>query len=220
MNEVWLLSGFLMLTVLALCGVFYHHRKSRKALFFAPVLMALVGFSYWHWGAWPAWVNHLNAQEKQKRIQALLSEMKGPDALIDKLKMTLRKHPESARGWYLLGRLYASQDQWIEAGNAFERAHALKPEDDLVSVNYAQSLWQLNDQAFNKKSRAVLIGVLKHNPNQPDALAMLATDAYQRHYPQQAIHYWRQLLTQLPPNAEEAQAIRKAMTKASSLLKK
>jgi len=218
MNEWWLLICFLILLLLALSVAIYPLRKSRMALFLTPVLIVLVGLSYWHWGAWPEWVNHLEANDKQQRIQTMLKSIRDPAELIAKLKSTLRKQPNSARGWYLLGRLYVSQNQWQQANKAFERAYTLQPDDEQITVNYAQNLWQLNHQTFDNTSRVLLNSVLQRNANQPDALAMLAMDAYQLHHYQQAIDYWQRLLKLASPQSEEAQAIRKAIAKAQHAL--
>ena len=75
-------------------------------------------------------------------------------------------------------------------------------------------MWQLNHQKFNGESRALLQAVLKKNANQPDALAMLAMDAFIGHAYQRAIDYWQRLLKIAPPQSDDAEAIRKAIAKA------
>lgn len=219
MNEWWLLICFLILFLLALSLILYPFRKSSRSIFWSvPVLIALVGAGYWQWGAWPEWMSYLQANEKQKRIQTMLKSIHGPEELIEKLKLTLQKDPNSARGWYLLGRLYASQNLWQQANASFKRAHELQPDDEQMTVNYAQSCWELNHQAFDSSSRQLLTGILERHANQPDALAMLAMDAYKRRAYQQAIDYWQHLLQQVPPESNEGQAIRKAIAKAQSHL--
>lgn len=219
MNEWSLLICFLILLMLALAVVCYPLRQSRIAIMLsALVLIILAGLAYWHWGSLPEWRQYLQNDVKQQRIQAMMKSMRDPAELIARLKATVQKQPNSARGWYLLGRLYASQNQWQEANDAFATAHELQPEDEQITVNYAQNLWQLNHQQFNDKTRALLNDVLKHNANQPDALAMLAMDAYTRHNYQQAIDYWQDLLKMASPQSEEAGAIRKAIAKAQSMM--
>ena len=60
--------------------------------------------------------------------------------------------------------------------------------------------------------------MLLKNPKQPDALAMLAMDAYQEKHYQIAINYWQQLLIITPPNSDAAKALRKAIAKAQAKL--
>ena len=215
MNEWWLLGSLVILLVIALVIVLYPLRQPKiSMMMLMPIMSCLVAFAYWRWGAWPDFQHYIQQEAKQQQVQAMLKSVHNPQELIDKLKARLATQPESARGWYLLGRLYASQEQWQQAHDAYASAYRLKPNDEQVTVNYAQSLWQLNHQEFNAESRALFQSVLKKNRNQPDALAMLAMDAFVGHAYQQAIDYWQRLLKISPPQSEDAHAIRKAIVKA------
>lgn len=178
----------------------------------------LVGnMGYWYWGAWSEWGHHQYQLEKQQSIQALLKSNDNPAIWIKKLKLKLEAHPNSAKGWYLLGRLYASQSDWEDARFAFAKAKQLQPNHIPIIVNYAQSLWQLNHQKFNDETRNLFREVLKQKPEQPDALAMLAMDAFLRHSYKSAIDYWQQLLNIVPPQSDDAKAIHQAIAKAELL---
>ena len=215
MNEWLLLIGFIILVGLALSFAFYPLRKSRLSWFFIPlVVLVFTSFGYWQWGAWPSLQHYHQQQAQQKQAKALLKSMNGPEGIIKALRAKLNNQPESAHGWYLLGRLYVSQQQWQQANDAFKLAHHLEPDNDQTALNYAQSLWQVNHQQFTPKIRKLLKAVLQRNPNQPDAIAMLATDAYEQEDFQQAIDYWQHLLDLIPPQSDEAKAIRRAINKA------
>lgn len=215
MLQYRLLACFILLSCMALFMALNPLKKHKKSLFIvAPVLVLLVGLSYWFWGDWPAWRGYIQHLDTTQRVQAMLQSVKGPQELIDKLKARLQQKPSSARGWYLLGRLYASQSQWDLSQDAFATAHHLAPNDVLITVNYAQSLFERHETSFDDEGRALLTNLLQTNPNQPDALAMLAMEAYTRHAYQQAIDYWQRLLVLVPEQSEEAAAIRKAIAKA------
>jgi cytochrome c-type biogenesis protein CcmH len=204
--------AFLFLGFFALSLMLYPLRRSWFALFIAALLLLPSLFlTYQHWGAWTAWQESRGQQANKARVAALLREIKSPAELITRLKAKLQENPESARGWYLLGRLYASQGKWGLAKDAFLRAYQLKPKDELIIVNYAQSLWQLN-QPF----RDLVTALLQRNPTQPDALMMLALDAYKQGDKDQAIYYWQRLLRLVPKRSKEAQMLRKAIAKAQS----
>lgn len=218
-NEWWLLISLFFFIIIALMIALYPLRKEKiSMLMLSPMIFFLVASAYWRWGAWPEWKNYIQQQAKQQQVQALLQSVKSPQELIDKLKSRLEKQPDSARGWYLLGRLYASQGLWSEAKDAYGKAYQLQPEHEQITVNYAQSLWQLNHQQFDDNIRTLFQSVLNINRDQPDALAMLAMDAYKGHAYQQAIDYWQRLLKIAPPQSEEAQAIRKAIAQAQHKL--
>ena len=210
-----LLIGFLILLSIAFGFMLYPLRQSRKfCLRLIPAVISLVVIAYWHWGAWRELADYQQQQMQQQRAEALLKSMNGPQGIIKALQAKLAKTPDSAKGWFLLGRLYVSQQQWPQAFAAFKKAHRLQKDNDTITVHYAQSLWELNQQRFNPHVRDLLKTVLQHNSEQPDALAMLAMDAFQRKNYQSAIDYWQRLLKQVPPQSEQALAIRKAIAKA------
>ena len=204
--------GMIVLTALAVGFAVWPWRKQRYALWcMVPLILVCAGLMYGLWGAWPAWRSHQQHMRQRARVQDVLNTLKGPDSLIKRLQTHLNAQPNSARGWYLLGRLYASQQRWEDALQALERAHKLKPQDELMAVNYAQSLFSNQSDADQMAARHVLAAVLKQNPNQADALAMMAMDAQHRHADKEALAYWERLLTLVPPYSKEADAVRKAI---------
>ena len=202
---------FLILMALAIAIITYPYKRKFKPLqlLIALLFAICVSAGYWQWGGWKGLAEY-------NRQQAALKSFKNPQEVIDKLKQHLNSSPKSARGWFLLGRLYASRNQWSEAVDAFNRAHLLEPNNEQTTVNYAQSLWQNNHQIFNATIRGLFLSILKVNPNQPDALSMLAIDAFQERDYSIAKHYWTHLLSLVPPDSEDANAIRKAIKRCPS----
>ena len=115
-----------------------------------------------------------------------------------------------------MGRLYANQGDWAQAKSAYQQALTIKPNDVQANVNYIQALWESNQRQFNPDIIQRLHQLLQQSPQQPDALAMLAMDAYQTKQYDKAIEYWQQLLKLVPAESEEAQALRQAIARASS----
>lgn len=209
----------IFLAIVYLIIALFPLRRSRGVLLLcAPLLLGLLVVFYTLFGGWHDWQLFLSTQAKKQEVERVLSTLHSSQELIERLKQRLREQPESARGWYLLGRIYASQDQWTLAKDAFAKAYLLKPKDEQIAVNYAQSLWQCNQQHMDANCRKIFQKVLKKNPKQPDSLAMLAMDAYMSHAYSQAISYWQQLLTIVPADSEDAMAIRKAIVKARQAL--
>lgn len=219
MNKSYLLIAFGLLTFVALAIMFYPLRKNKRLAFSLAIffLMAIMG-GYWCWGGWQEWQNYLLRELQQKQIQTALATIKSPQDLIAKLKTHLQVNPQSARGWYLLGRLYASQNQWVDARNAFSKLRSLRPQDEEALLNYVQSEWQLNSQQFNKRTRELVSLILQKNPQQADVLAMVAIDAFRSKDYLSAIDYWQRLLLLTPQLSSQAQTIRKAIAKAQDKL--
>ncbi|MFT4059997.1 MAG: tetratricopeptide repeat protein [Legionella sp.] len=220
MNEWWLLSLLIGITLLASILIIYPlKRHLRLSILLVPLIFILAFTGYYHWGSFGKWQGYLVQQEKQKQADAMLKSIKGPQELIDKLRARLDDTPKSAKGWYLLGRLYASQEQQQNAVDAFAKAYQFNPNDEQYAANYAHSLWQLHQRQFTVQITKIFKNILKNNPNQPDALAMLAMDAFASHAYEDAIRYWQRLLKMVSPQSEEAHFIRKAIAKAEERIK-
>ncbi len=221
MNEQWLSIFLILIVLLTLPLILYPFRHSKKlCIFLIPVVCIAVFFAYKYWGSQSEWQAYKQKQRQQRQVQDFLQTIKTPGELVERLKKRLKLNPNNAQGWFLLGRLYASQNQWPEASQSFAKAYGLKPQDEAISVNYAQSLWQINEQSFTEKIRTILGVVLEANPKQADALAMLAMDAFINQNYQKAINYWQRLVIMVPPSSEEAKMIAKAIANARKKLKK
>ncbi|MFY7698285.1 MAG: tetratricopeptide repeat protein [Legionella sp.] len=209
----------LMLTALALTFALYPLRRyATLRIALLPLLLLFCGYCYWSWGGFFIWQNHLQFQEKQKQVQALLEGLNNPQDLIAKLRSKLHDDISSAKGWYLLGKLYASQHEWSKANEAFTKAHDFLPNDKKIAINYLQSQWQLNHQHFDEASQQLISSLLNKDPNQPDLLAMLALDAFLAKNYKVAIYYWKRLLPLLPKSSQDAQKVSQAIINARNLM--
>lgn len=206
----WVLVMVLMIS-LAMSLALWPLRQQRGMWLWVLLLLVGSSLAYWQWGGWRLLLAYQHQEAQHQKAKALLQTVKNPQELIQKLQTHLASQPDSARGWYLLGRLYASQRQWDEALQAFKRAYENQPEDDQIAVNYAQSLLMRHQGRDEETARHLLQAVLVRHPQQADALAMLALDAQHYHHADQALYYWEQLLRVVSPQSEEADAIRKAI---------
>ncbi len=213
--------GLILIGLLIIVALFVALKPLRLNLFktglIGLIFTMVAGLLYCHWGAFEAVSQFQKQLLLQKQAQAFLKTIHSKQELIDKLESRLKRNP-TARGWYLLGRLYMSEQQVTNAKGAFAKAYELAPHDEQITMNYIQSLWQSNERKFNRMIRRLLFSVLRQNENQPDALAMLAMDSYLRHADADAISYWQKLSSIVPMESEDAQAIRKAISKAEKRL--
>jgi cytochrome c-type biogenesis protein CcmH/NrfG len=215
MAEGWWLSGMVLVT---LAAGFVAIRPLRLPLKYGGawviLLLLCVSVLYRHWGGFAAWHHHAQLERKQQQARALIKSMGSTDAVIKRLRVRLQDTPDSAQGWYLLGRLYAGQGDWQKARDSYEKAHHLNANKEVFKVHLAYSLWQLNHQTCTESIRALYHQILRQNPSQPDAMSMLAMDAYQQHDYLRAIQFWQRLLELMNPDSQEADAIRQAIAKA------
>lgn len=219
MNEWFLITLMSIATLFVSVVVVYPLRRSRAlstGLVSALILFVLA--AYYHWGNFQEWSKSIHRQEAQQLAKTMLKSIKDPQELIDKLRKKLDNNPGSAKGWYLLGRLYSSQNELQNSVDALGKAHQLEAGNEQYTVNYAHALWQLNNQKFTPAILEIFETLLKNNPNQPDALAMLAMSSFINQDYEKAIGFWQRLLKLAPEQSEEAMAIRKAIAKAQSQL--
>lgn len=220
MNEWGLVLLLLFITIIAAAVMVYPLKSNRYfTLLLAPLIVVFSLAGYYFWGDFANWQEYLKHNESQQRVQQMLKTIKTPQELIAKLKAKLDDTPKSAKGWYLLGRLYSAQKEFEPAVQAFAKAYAFAPDNEQYAVNYAQGLWQLNQHQFNPEIINLFSGLLHNNPKQADALAMLAMHAFMSHAYQDAIDYWQRLLQLAPEQSEESLAIRKAIAKAQARIK-
>lgn len=218
MND-WLLAALLVLVGgVALTFALYPLRRKKGLLVVIGMLLAaLVTYIYWRFGAWLPLHQHWQAEAKHQQVVRFLSSVKGTQGLIHQLKSKIKEQPQEPKGWYLLGRLYANEGQWQQAQQAFKKAYTLNSADENTALNYAASLWEANHRQFNDKIRSLFLQVLDNHPQQADALAMVAMDAFQGKEYAKAVNYWQALLHQLPQDSPEARTVQQAIVKAQQL---
>lgn len=205
----------LIASYIAIVPVVQSYRlRALTSIFFAFCISLL----YFKLGGSLTYYAFKDKQEQQFQVQELLKHARGRDKIIGAMLEQLKANPNEAKGWYLLGRLYAGEGNWLSACDAFGKAVDLDNQNDAYQVNYAQSQWQLNQQVFNDVIRSIFKAVLLRNPQQPDSLAMLAMDQYQNKNYLVAIQLWERLLAQLPNDSEDAYAVQKAIAKAQRLV--
>tara|TARA_R110002126_G_scaffold273866_1_gene418565 strand:+ start:86321 stop:86983 length:663 start_codon:yes stop_codon:yes gene_type:complete len=212
----WMLPGVLAALGLVGLGVALAPLRQSKRLIFmlVPAVVLGVVLAYGAWGGFFEWRAFHLAEAKQKQAEALVHSLGSTAAIIERFQLHLKKAPNDAKAWFLMGRVYVAEADWLHANKAFSRAHELDPHQEEFTLHYVQSVWELNRQEFDQASRELLLGIIKHNSEQPDALAMLALDAYKRHEGKLAVMYWERLLKLTPQGSEEAGKLRQAIAKA------
>ena len=133
------------------------------------------------------------------------------------LAAKLQQNPDDPRGWALLARAYQALDRIEEARDAFRQAHVHAPDDDDVTVEYAQALaLAAPDHRLQGEARALLEGVIAKDPNNQRALWLLGISDYQDEDYASAIARWKTLLPMLPPDSEVARSVRSERAAAAA----
>jgi cytochrome c-type biogenesis protein CcmH len=172
------------------------HRKlilSCSILVIACALMANLDIANWY--------QFIQQQKALQQAQSILKQPKQVEHLLERLQQAVIEHPEDAKAWFLLGRIYAANQDWPHAHDALLQAYRLHPDDLKTALFYVETIWHTQGR-ITKQAHMILQRVLKKEPNQPDALLMLATDAKEHQCYQQAIMYWKRVLVMFPKDSE------------------
>lgn len=140
------------------------------------------------------------------------------EANVAALANRLKSNPSDAQGWTMLARSYNSMGRFGEAAGAYARVTELTPNDADLWAEYAFSVAMASGRKLEGKPMELVEHALKIDPNNPKALELAASGAYEAKNYQKAMDYWQRVLKQVPPDSEVAQAIQSRMEEAKSKL--
>ncbi|MBK6472456.1 MAG: c-type cytochrome biogenesis protein CcmI [Betaproteobacteria bacterium] len=136
---------------------------------------------------------------------------------VDKLAEKLKNEPESAEGWAILARSYARMGRHAEAVPAFEKAVALAPEDARLLADYADTVAMKNDRNLEGEPTKLVERALKIEPDNPKALALAGTAAFNRKDYPTAVRHWERLVKVTTPDAPFMPQLQSSIDEARSL---
>ena len=218
MSGFWLIQGLLLFVAMGIIMLplwrSYAGMRSKQiasSLVAGGSVVLLAAGLYVHLGAATAVAR---ARDMAQVTPAMIETMRNhPEQLVSQLQQILNDQPNSARGWYLLGKLYLDLGEYEKARGALEHAVKLKPLPE-VQLALAQALFFTQKNQLNPTAEKLVQAVLKQQPEQPDAINLLAMNEFSRgHYPA-AIKYWEQLLARVSPDSDTGKALLAAIAKA------
>lgn len=127
-------------------------------------------------------------------------------ALTRQLAERLEQSPGDIEGWMLLGRSYAMQERYQEAGEVYEQALQRAGEHPDLLTDYAEVL-ALQQGSMRGKARELVERALRLNPDAQGALWLAGVAAFEQEDYTAAIAHWQQLQKLLPAQDAEAHAM-------------
>ena len=188
--------------------------SNKNKLIWLPGLLVLVFGSiatYWTVGAYQDVNNWENTLQRYPALQDQLfndpearpSEQDLRDIMLG-LRTHLAKETEDADGWLLYSRLAMVFKDTDTAVDAVNKAFALKPKSVDIVLVYAQLKMQTGDEYSQQQAELMLKQLLIDNPTEMQAWSMYAFMALEaQNYPA-AIERWKQMLTLVDANSEQA----------------
>lgn len=181
---------------------------SKIPLLIALLMPVLAGGLYLHWGA----------LDDIERAQASTGEPKTIEEMTARLEASLKSNPDSAEGWYFLGRTYMAQERAPEAALAFERAVGIVGREPELLGQWAQALYFAGNKQWTAQLQALTDEALKVDPAEVTSLGLLGIAAYEDGRFAQAIAHWEQLVALLPEQDPSRAAIQSGIERARSIL--
>ncbi len=183
----------------------------RRAAIALAVIIPLAALSIYVWIGEPAGLRNEAVSGEQPTTTADVEDM------VTRLAERLRKNPDDAKGWALLGRSYYVMQRMDDAVAAYEKAAARIPDDADLYADYADALAMSQGRNLRGKPMELVNRALAINPAQPKALAMAGTEAFDRKDYPKAIEFWEKLLAMLPADSEISKSIAGGIAEAREL---
>jgi cytochrome c-type biogenesis protein CcmH len=145
----------------------------------------------------------MTREQIEKNVAALAKRLEGT--------------PNDLQGWLMLARSYSSMERYQDAAAAYEKATALKADDADLWADYAFASAMANGRQLNGQPLELIKKSLKLDPENPKALELAGSAAFQSKNYKQALEYWQRLMQKTDPSSELGQAISSRINEAKAL---
>jgi cytochrome c-type biogenesis protein CcmH len=136
------------------------------------------------------------------------------EALTQRLAERLKSQPDDAEGWSMLGRSYAVLGRYGDAAAAFRKLIALRPNDAQAYADAADAVGMANGRKLEGEPEKLIAQALKIDPDNPKALGLAGTVAFDKGDHALAAKHWERALKQLEPGSPMAQQLTDAVNEA------
>ena len=165
----------------------------------SALLVPVLGVAlYLHWGA-------LDQVEQTRQLAAM--QPQSIEEMTARLEQTVKQQPDSAEGWYFLGRTYMAQERAGDAAKAFERAVEIAGRAPELLGQWAQALYFAEGKQWNERLQALTDEALQADPEEVTSLGLLGIAAYESQRYADAVRYWERLVAVLPEQDPSRAAI-------------
>ena len=148
--------------------------------------------------------------EKKPMTQA------GVEQMVADFAQKMEKDPSNLKGWAMLGRSYRILGRNEDAAKAYAKAGTFIDNDPELLAEYADVLASASNGNFSGKPLQLINKSLGLDPNNLLALWLTGTAAFNEGNFKAAVLSWEKLAQLLPPESEEARAIKASIEEARS----
>ncbi len=184
-------------------------RLGRAVPLLAALLVPLLGYGlYLHWGA----------SDKVELARQFGEQPRSLEEMTLRLERAVEAQPDSAEGWYFLGRTYMNQERPADAAKAFARVIELAGRQPELLGQWAQAQYFAGNRQWTKELQALTDEALRADPQEVTSLGLLGIAAYEESRFQDAIGFWERLVATLPEEDPSREAIKGGIARAREQL--
>ncbi|MEB2326110.1 MAG: c-type cytochrome biogenesis protein CcmI [Pseudomonas sp.] len=184
-------------------------RLGRAVPLLAALLVPLLGYGlYLHWGA----------SDKVELARQFGEQPRSLEEMTMRLERAVEAQPDSAEGWYFLGRTYMNQERPADAAKAFARVIELAGRQPELLGQWAQAQYFAGNRQWTKELQALTDEALRADPQEVTSLGLLGIAAYEESRFQDAIGFWERLVATLPEEDPSREAIKGGIARAREQL--
>ncbi len=140
------------------------------------------------------------------------------EAMVQRLADRLRRDPDDAEGWSMLGRSYSVLGRHPQALLAFQQAIDLRPADAQAYADAAAAMGMAGGTQASGGPGRLIAKALQLDPDNVKALALAGTLAFDSGDAAVAARHWQHALRSVPPDSELARQLQAALDAASERL--
>ncbi|MBA2655075.1 MAG: tetratricopeptide repeat protein [Gammaproteobacteria bacterium] len=181
-------------------------------------LFSLLMYSYW--GKSELVAQELTLKNRNDNVRQEIAKYGSRHKIILALRHKLDQLPKdenSAKGWYLLGKLYFNEKNYVSALQSFKQAVLLKPDEPDYVLQFVSANFYINHK-LTAEDATLLEKLLKRDPNNINAMNLLALDAFQQKQFDKAIRYWESLLKYFPIDSDDSKSLIAMISQAQNQL--
>lgn len=184
-------------------------RLGRALPLLAALLVPALGLGlYAHWGS----------SDKVQLAREMREQPRTIEEMTARLEKAVQAQPDSAEGWYFLGRTYMAQERPVDAAKAYERAVQIAGRQPELLGQWAQALYFASQKRFTPEVQALTEDALKSDPNEVTSLGLLGIAGFEEGRFKDAIGYWERLIAVLPQDDPSRAALQGGIDRARERL--
>ena len=136
------------------------------------------------------------------------------EAMVGRLAERLKAKPDDAQGWAMLGRSNGVLGRHAEAAAAYRKVVELKPQEAQGFADLADALGTVDGRSLDGEPEQVIAKALALDPDNPKALFLAGTLAFNRGQHAGAARQWERSLRAIDPGSEMAAQLQGALDEA------